>query len=161
MKTHNKILLSGELLLEAANIYKSAKTDTEFAKSILLAGAVINIVSPLLQELGIEPSEIQHAHVVLKLRKIDKDTLTKDQLRKEIGKSLKFSRMAYNSLKHSGKGELKASDDLIFEANLSEEAYFLIGNAIDDFKRLPLPVRTINSELPGELLTLLQSSWIA
>ncbi|ART83179.1 hypothetical protein CBP31_11620 [Oceanisphaera profunda] len=157
MKIHDKILLAGELLLEAANIYKSAKTDAEFAKSILLAGAVINIASPWLQELGVEPSQVQHAHIVLELRKLDKGTLTESQIRKEIGKSLKFSRMVYNSLKHAGNGSLKASEDLTFEADLPEEAYFLIGSAIDDFRRLPLSVRTIN----GELLTLLQSSWIA
>jgi hypothetical protein len=69
-----------------------------------------------------------------------------------------FYRLTYNSLKHAGKGrELKASDDLLFNADLKEEAYFIIGHAIDDYNKLPLDTDRMN-KLPFELLDLLQSS---
>lgn len=162
METHDKILLAGELLVDAAKTYRSAKTNTDFAKSILISGAVIGIVAPWLDELGIKSSRVQFAEIVAELNGINLTALSEKSKRKEIGKSVTFYNLAYNSLKHSGKGEkIKASDDLIFEANLKEEAYYLIGNAIDDYNKLPRSRQTTNTQLSDELLTLLQSDWVA
>lgn len=162
METHDKILLAGELLVDAAKNYRSGKTNVDFAKSILMAGAVIGIVAPWLEELCIKSSQVQLAEIAAKLKGVSLNNLTPKDQKKEIGKSIAFYRLTYNSLKHVGNGnKLKASDDLSFEADLKEEAYYLISSAIDDYNKLPLPQHTINTQLSDDLLTLLQSAWVA
>lgn len=162
MKTHDKILLAGELLLDAANSFHTATTEAEYAKCILLAGAVIGVTAPWLDELGEKSSQIRLAELSAHFQGIDLSELTDKSRKEELGKSLAFYRLAYNSLKHAGKGkEVKASDDLTFKANLKEEAHYLIGSAIDDYNKLPLPQEVINKQLSGDLLTLLQSPWVA
>lgn len=160
METHNKILLAGELLVDAAKNYRSGVENIDFAKSILLAGAVIGIVAPCLEDIGVKSTHRRLAELSAQLKGIDLNPLPPQQRKKEIGKSIAFYRLSYNSLKHAGKGsEIKASDDLLFKANLKEEAYDLINAAIDDYNKLTLSQRTINNELSDDLLTLLQSHW--
>ncbi|SFN28404.1 hypothetical protein SAMN05660284_01072 [Formivibrio citricus] len=162
METHDKILLAGELLVDAAKTYRAGETNIDFAKSILLAGAVIGIVAPWLEELGGKPSQTQLAGMAANLKGVPLTNLPLNEQQKEIGKSIAFYRLTYNSLKHAGRGEkTKPSDDRFFEANLKEEAYYLIGNAIDDYNKLPLSRQTINTKLSDDLLTLLQSHWAA
>lgn len=162
MKTHDKILLAGELLLDAANSFHIATTEAEYAKCILLAGAVIGVTAPWLDELGEKSSQIRLAELSAHLKGIDLSELTDKSREREFGKSLTFYRLAYNSLKHAGKrNDVKPSDDLIFRANLKEEAYYLIGSAIDDYNKLPLSREVINKQLSDDLLTLLQSPWVA
>ncbi len=160
MKIHDKILLAGELLVDAAKIYRFAKTDTDYAKSILISGAVIGIAAPWLEELNIKPSHLQSAEIISKIKGMNLAEMPGKARSKELGKSINFYRLTYNSLKHAGNGKkVKASDDLIFKADLKEEAYYLIGSAIDDYNKLPLSRETINTQLSDELLTLLQSPW--
>ncbi len=162
METHDKILLAGELLVDAAKNYHSGETNVDFAKSILMAGAVIGIVAPWLKELSIKSSHVQLAEIAAKRKFAGQNDPTPQDQKKEIGKSIEFYRLAYNSLKHAGNGsKLKASDDLSFEADLQEEACYLIGSAIDDYNKLPLSRQTINTKLSDDLLTLLQSPWVA
>ena len=52
MKTHDKIQLASEMLLTAAQDYKNAKSEIDYVKCILLAGAVINVTYPLVKEFG-------------------------------------------------------------------------------------------------------------
>lgn len=158
METHNKLYLAGDLLVEAASIYKLGNSNIEFAKSILLAGAVIGIVSPYLEEQKIKSSHVELSELSAQLRKIDLSQLNECERRKEMGRSINFYRMTYNSLKHTGKKDkVKPSQDLILEANLKEEASYLIEHAISDFKKIPFTQSQINNILPDKLLTLLQS----
>lgn len=165
MKTHDKILLAGELLLDSAKTYRSAKSDVEFAKCILLAGAVIGIIGPWLTENGTDSTRIQSsklkAKVVARIQNIDFESLDEKIQKEKVGRYVKFHHLVYNSLKHSGNrnSELKASDDLVFQADLKEEAYCIIGDAILDYNRLPLSQERVNTGLSGDLLTLLQSPW--
>lgn len=133
MEKHHKALLAGELLVEAAKTYRAGDTNVDFAKSILLAGAVIGIIAPWLEELGGKSSQTQWAELAIKLKGIALTDLPLEEQDKEKGKAMAFYRLAYNSLKHAGKGEkIKPSSDLYFEANLKEEAYCLISCAIND-----------------------------
>ncbi len=122
----------------------------------------MGIIAPWLEELGEKPSQVQLAEMAVKLKGVALTNLLPKEQKKEIGKSIAFYRLTYNSLKHAGIGEkIKPSDDLHFEANLKEEAYYLIGSAIDDYNKLPLSQKTINTQLSEDLLTLLQSHWAA
>jgi len=158
MKEYNKIILAGELLVGAAEAYRSAKTDIDYAKSILMSGAVIGIVHPWLIENGIDPSHTQLAKISARIRGIDIASLTKQEQQNELRRSISFHKLTYNSLKHAGnkRKNINAADDLILEANLKEEADYLIGNAIDDYNKLPF---SQNMECHQDLLKLLQSNW--
>jgi hypothetical protein len=161
MEQHNKILLAGELLLDAAKIYKSGVNNVDFAKCILLAGAVIGILTPWLEELGEKPSQIQMAETAAQIKGIDLTKITSKKRKEEIGNSIRFYRLIYNSLKHAGQAHAKiASDDLSFEADLKQEASYLMNSAIDDYNKIPFSQNEINTKLPDELLTLLQSNWV-
>jgi len=160
-KNHNKILLAGELLVEAANEFRLAKNDVGYAKSILLAGAVSLITTPYLRELGIDSMHESLAKVAVQMDGTDISKLTALELKDAVGKGIGYFRFIYNSLKHSGdvRRAIKPSDDLNFSADLREEADWLIDAAISDFTRLPHEQTTINNVFSDELLTLLQSPW--
>ena len=160
-KEHNKILLAGELLVEAANEFRQAKSDVGYAKSILLAGAVSLITTPYLSELGIDSMHESLAKAAVQMDGTDISKLTAKQLYEAVGKGIGYYRFTYNSLKHSGdkRRDIKPSDDLNFTANLREEANWLIDAAISDFSRLPHQLSTINNVFSDELRTLLQSPW--
>jgi hypothetical protein len=156
VKTHDKIILAGELLVEAANECRSAKSDVGFAKSILLAGAVSLIITPWLKEIGIES---MHVFLARRAAELSGKKMSAKELNAAIGKGIGYYRFAYNSLKHAGSKDVKASDDLFFEADLEEEANLLIDAVVFDYKRLPLSQEVVNTKLSSELLTLIQSSW--
>lgn len=160
-KEHNKILLAGELLVEAANEFRQAKSDVGYAKSILLAGAVSLITTPYLRELGIDSMHENLAKAAVQMNGADISKLTEQELKKAVSKGIGYYRFTYNSLKHSGddRRAIKPSDDLNFTADLREEADWLIDAAISDFNRLLQEPNTINNEFSEEFLTLLQSPW--
>lgn len=160
MKEHNKLLLAGEMLLEAAKECRTAKTDVQFVKSILLAGAVSMIVTPILQELDIESLHENLAKRAAEFGGIDLSKLSDKELTKVVGRGLSFYRSTYNSLKHTGfYDKIKPSDDVIFTADLEYEAYLLIDAAIIDFNKIPFSREVINFKLSDELLDLLNSPW--
>jgi hypothetical protein len=137
MKNHNKLLLASELLVESAKIYHSATSDTDFAKAILLAGAVTGIIEPLLLESGTVPSQIQLAKLAVAIDGVEFDDLCKKDQKREIGNFLFYSKFAYNSLKHAGKKDTTAVDDVSFVADLKAEARDIINFAINDFGQIP------------------------
>ncbi len=170
MKKHDKLLLAGELLVEAAKTYRLATRDVDFVKSILMAGAVSGIVSPFLEELGVKPAQTQRAETAVKIRSesarvhgreaVDPDACLRDEWTREIAEFIRFDRFAYNSLKHAGKKpKVKASEDLVLTVDLQKEASYLIESAIDDYKKLPFPQSVVNGQLSNELLELLHSLW--
>ncbi len=160
MKKHDKLVLAGELLLDAAKTYRAATTDVGFAKSILISGAVIGIVGPYLEEIGAKPSQNQYSEIAARLRGIDLETCSKKERSQELGKSLRFYRLAYNSLKHAGDRHTAASDNRFIEADLKNEAGYLLEDAIDDYRRLTMLEPDVNEQLSGELSHLLQSPWV-
>lgn len=138
MKIHNKLLLASELLVESAKTYRSASSDVDYAKAILLAGAVTGIIEPLLSESGTAPSQIQLAKLAVAIGGVALDDLSKNDQKREIGNFLFFSKFAYNSLKHAGgKKDITAADDANFVADLKVEARDIINSAIEDFGQIP------------------------
>jgi hypothetical protein len=161
MKIHNKLLLASELLVESAKTYRTASSDVDFAKSILIAGAVTGIIGPLLKESGTDPAQTQLAKLAAEIDGSKLADLAEREQLLEIGKFLRLSKFAYNTLKHAGgKKDIKAVDDLIFEANLKEEAFWVIDYAITDFRQIFIPQSVINAQLSADFLQLVQSPWV-
>jgi hypothetical protein len=159
-ETHDKILLAGELLVEAAKTYRSGEKNVDFAKSILLAGAVIGIISPCLEENKIEFTQLWRAKIFTKistLKEKKSNPASSNEQKQKIKEALRFYRLVYNALKHTGHGNTPPSADLYFKANLKEEALYLINTAIDDYNKLPISQTKINTQLPDDLLDLLAS----
>ncbi|MBK0114496.1 MULTISPECIES: hypothetical protein [unclassified Delftia] len=158
MKTYNKLVLGSEILVDASETYKNANCDAHFARAILLAGAVLEIIRPLLEELKIdtpmdELADLAHMveHGIPAANKDDRNIY------------LRFYKATYNSLKHAGKdygrNQKKASDDLEIEADLQEEARELIDFAIRSFKRLPLSLDLVAFQLSDKFLDIVHSHY--
>ncbi|MBA5689146.1 hypothetical protein [Rugamonas apoptosis] len=161
-KRHDKLELAGQLLLEAARECRSATSDVGYAKSLLLAGAVENILTPYLDELSAAGSKPEYTPRQVEMARHMENfagAFAGEPPSGDIAAALKFLRNPYNHLKHAGKdrGNDKSlpSEDLMFYADLRNEADWMVAMAIEDYSRLPL-----NPEnLSGELLELLQSFW--
>ena len=127
MSEYNKIIVASSMLLEASTIFDGASSEMDFITSILLSGAVIGIIAPLLSELGGYPTHEILARIA--------DTL--DDNNEERHHPGMF-RTVYNALKHAGnkRKTLKASDDLEFEANLAQEAEKMLYVAKSDFSNI-------------------------
>lgn len=126
---YNKLLLVTEMFMEARDRLLNANRNIDLVTSILLSGAVLGIVSPLVKE--------------------QKKHRTQHQLLAAIAKALDSSqgvhegtfREIYNSLKHSGndRKKIKASEDLDVNADLQIEACRMLEAARDDFNRVEFP----------------------
>ncbi|WP_299263711.1 hypothetical protein [uncultured Psychrosphaera sp.] len=154
MTEHDKIPLAGEMLVQAVKSYEHALKDIDYVTSILLAGAVIGIIAPLLEELDIKSSQVALAELSVK-------SSNSTSLDKKVGRAIGFYRFTYNALKHAGHGKnIPASKDLVIHADLKDEAEFLIRHAVQDYNKIPEPYITleyINNNMPHELLDVLQS----
>jgi hypothetical protein len=156
---HNKLQLAGDLLTEAAKDCRNATCDRDYAKSILLSGAVVGIVAPLLEELGIEPFQLSLAKGAIAFNGHDLPSLSQKEQKGLIGQGLTYYRLAYNALKHAGGGtkKIKPSEDLEFERNLGEEAYHLVDCAIIDYNKIPEQYFPL--QVSDELRKLLADPW--
>lgn len=159
--THNKLLLAGEMLVAASNSYKEASTDIDYIKCILLAGAVINICYPLIEELGGKSKQRSSAELATFLMERSGNVFKGKQKAKQVSRFIGFSNFAYNSLKHTGDKtkDVLPSDDLYFESNLKIEAERIIIDAISDFIGVPFSQSLINTHFSDDLLDLLSSNW--
>ena len=161
MKIHNKLLLASDLLVESAKIYRSAIVNVDFAKSILLAGAVSGIIEPLLREKEIKTSTVEFAESATSLSGVKLTDLSQKDKERQLGKFLRLSKFSYNSLKHAGKKDvIDAINDLDFEADLKEEAYWIIDHAITDFSKIPFTIYAVNELLSDEFRTLMGTPWV-
>jgi len=155
--TINKLELAGQLLVEAVTTYRSGERNVDFAKSILMAGAVVEIVSPLLKEHDIRSHQIKLAALA---KEVDEKS--------DVSKSMIFFRRPYNALKHAGKSSTNKdgtftwktlpSSDLLIDLDLKDEADHLINSAIEDF-RTAVKAGLANLETFDELRNLLQDVW--
>lgn len=158
---HNKLHIASQLLLSASRDFEVATTDADYVKCILLAGAVVNICYPIVEEMGGKSSQRARAELATRLTEIHRDEpfdkKTRDtQVKRFIG----FDVFVYNTLKHAGnsKEKISARDDIFFDADLKHEAENLILTAIDDFRSVPHSPGAIANFDP-ELLTLVNSPW--
>lgn len=154
MKEYNKIYLCEEMLVQSVNFYENSKKDTDYIPSILIAGAVLEIITPLLIELNIETKD----NSLFKVYKILNTSENKKNEKKEY---FYFTKLIYNSLKHAGHGKnLPASNDLKMKANLKEEAEILISKAVNEYNRIPeeyISQHYINNTMSAKTLKVLQS----
>lgn len=161
MKTHDKLHIVSELLLSAARDFDVAKTDADYVKCILLAGAVVNICYPIVEELGGKTSQRGTAELATKLTELHTGAALDKKARDALIKSFIGSDVfVYNALKHAGdrRKNVAATDDIFFEADLKHEARELILIAIDNFRLVPHAPGAIANFDP-ELLTLVNSPW--
>lgn len=161
LKSHDKLRLAGEMLATAAKDFKDAKTDIDYIKCILLAGAVKNIAYPLINEFGRKSKSEESASLATFLmERSEGRTFTKDEKSEYRRRFIAFDNFVYNSLKHSGnyKEGILPSNDLTFEANLADEAKELILGARDEFRRIPFYQSEIN-DFPDHVLDFLNSNW--
>jgi hypothetical protein len=111
--------------MEAHNVYINARRDIDYVTSILLSGAVIGIVSPLLKEQG--------RHTMHELQsKIAKSITEPDEEASHEG----MFREIYNSLKHAGNNKIPASNDLEIHTDLKKEAAHMLDAAKHDFQKI-------------------------
>lgn len=153
MNEYNKITLAGDMLVQAVHNYHRSQKDSDYITSILLAGAVIDIIAPLLTELGMKSSQTS-------LAELSEAMVESSEASSHKKKAKWFYRRIYNSLKHAGAKETPASQDLTLCADLKNEAEFLISHAVGDYSNIPEPYITqedINKKMSYDLLDILQS----
>ena len=161
MAEHNKLQIASQLLLSAARDFETAKTDTDYVKCILLAGAVINICYPIVEETGGKSSQRASAELAARLTEMRTgEPFNAKVWEAQVKRFIGFDAFVYNALKHTGdtRKKVAAFDDIFFQADLKQEARNLILNAIDDFRSVPHSAGAIANFDP-ELLTLVNSPW--
>lgn len=161
MGGHNKLYIASQMLLKAARDFEAATDELEYVNCILLAGAVINICYPIIEEKGGTSKFRQMADLATTIMEMrnGKPMDVKDRSN-QIRRFLSFDLFAYNALKHAGdraKG-IKASDDIFFEADLKREAEQLICAAISDFGSVPHSSAAIRAFDPA-VVDLVRSPW--
>ena len=158
-KPINKIDLCVDMILASARALKAGK-QIDFVTSILLAGAVNEILEPLLQELRIETKRGEFALCAARIaNKNSSDNPIHEKTRKSVFSN---SKSIYNALKHAGNKNrgIKPSDDLEMVVDLCDEAEWSLSFALDNFLALRKPYVTqqkINQVYPDEFLDLFQT----
>lgn len=135
MKTYNKIVVASELFERAHDMFESAETDTDYACSLLVSGAVVGIIAPILEE--------QEGHPMHNLlARIANATAEPDDEKYHPG----FFRVVYNSLKHAGNKskDIQPSEDLEFEADVKREAAHMLDVAKADFSEISVSAEIRN-----------------
>src|SRR5437899_826308 len=94
---YNKIVIAAEMLSEAQKRYFQAMRDVDYVTSILLSGAVIGVVSPLLKEQKRGRTSHQLLARVSKLVAQPDTTSLNEWMFRDV----------YNGLKHAGKDKRK------------------------------------------------------
>lgn len=151
------------MILASARAFKAGK-QIDFATSILLAGAVNEILGPLLQELSIKTKRGEFAlRAACIASKNSSDNPIHEKTRRLVFSS---SKSIYNALKHAGDKKpdgtwrLKPSSDLIMNVDLCDEAEWSLSFSLDNFIALPEPYVTpqkINQVYSDDFLDLYQT----
>lgn len=148
MASFNKIEIAAEMLVESHDRYLLAGLDIDYIVSILLSGAVIGIVGPLLEEQGGHTTHSLLARISNSIEPGDPES--KDGMFRAI----------YNALKHAGndkgKNKVPASADLEIQTDLRLEAARMLDAAKQDFQQISVP-QTIRQRLPSRFIALLES----
>ena len=147
MAAYNKVILASEMFIEAHERFLSATRDVDYVISLMLSGAVVGIVAPLLNEQG-KPSMHQ---LLARLS----DIAEPDGKRAHEG----MFRAVYNGLKHAGNSRkgIAASADLSLNGDLRLEAAEMLEAAREDFTKI-LVTTDLHDQLSPRFVTLLRSS---
>ena len=144
MSTYNKIVMASKMLMEAHNRFESAKSEMDYLSSILLSGAVVGIIAPLLEEQGGHPMHEILARI--------SNFIGEEKMHQGIFREI------YNTFKHSGnkRRNIKPSEDLEIEADLKLEAGRMLEAAKTDFKEIKVSSE-IRNEISGDFIRFLES----
>lgn len=151
MRKYNKIVLASEMFIEAHNKFDSAKSEMDYVSSILLSGAVVGIVAPLLEEQGGHPM-----HEILAL--ISNVLVSEGVLDGNEKAHQGIFREIYNAFKHAGnkRKSIKPTEDLEIETDIKIEAGRMLDVAKSDFKQIEVS-HNIRSQISNEFVQLLES----
>jgi hypothetical protein len=140
--------MASEMFVEAHDRYTNARRHIDYVTSILLSGAVVGIVSPLLKEQGGHSMHELLARIGNLIAEPGEEAAHEGVFR-EI----------YNSLKHAGNKNknIPPSSDLEIQTNLKKEAAHMLDAAKHDFREIEaLP--EVREGLSKEFLTLLEAN---
>lgn len=148
MKRYNKIIVASMMFEESVRIFNAAQSDIDYISSIMLSGAVVGTIAPLLEEQGGHPM-----HEILS--RIGNVMSSVGEEKQHPG----IYRQTYNSLKHSGNKarKIKASEDLEFESDLRLEAVRMLDVAKSDFREVVVPEH-VRAKIAPSFLLLLESN---
>jgi len=147
MATFNKIQVAAEMFLEAHQRYTTASRDIDYITSVMLSGAVVGIISPLLTEQGGHSTHSLLARIGNVVAQPGEPP-TREGMFREI----------YNALKHAGDDRRKVapSKDLEIHADLALEAARMLDAAKQDFRQIQVS-HELKKKLAPEFLDLLES----
>ncbi len=147
MKKYNKIVIASEMFERAHDLFISAKSEMDYASSLLLAGAVVGIIAPLLAEQGGHPT-----HDLL--ASIGNAISDRGHEKQHAG----LYRATYNSLKHAGNNRrgIKASEDLEFVTDIRLEAAHMLDAAKSDYKEIKVSDE-VRQQLTQTFIAILES----
>lgn len=149
MATFNKIQVAAEMFLEAHQRYTTASRDIDYITSVMLSGAVVGIISPLLTEQGGHSTHSLLARIGNVVAQPGEPS-TREGMFREI----------YNALKHAGDDKrskkITPSADLEIHADLALEAACMLDAAKQDFRQIQVS-HELKKKLAPEFLDLLES----
>jgi hypothetical protein len=139
MARFKKIVLASQTFVEAHERFDKASREIDYVTSLMLAGAVCGIVSPLLKE------QAKGTFHVL-LASLFQTTPNEGVFR-----------TVYNGLKHAGLKRIKLlpSADLDIDADLRKEAAWMLEAAREDFSKIIIE-RGLLDQLSEEFLKLIR-----
>jgi len=135
------------MFVEAHKRYATADREIDYVTSILLSGAVIGVIGPLLKEQGGRTTHELLAKIGNIISESGEDPSHEGMFR-----------AVYNSLKHAGNKtqNIRPSDDLEIRTDLRLEAAHMLDAAKDDFLKIEMS-SMVKSSLSVECIELLQS----
>lgn len=143
----NKVQVASQMFIEAHDRYMRATQDIDYIVSIVLSGAVVGIVSPLLKEQGGHTTHSLLARI---------STLIAEPGEQPTREGV--FRTIYNAFKHAGneRRNIAPSIDLEIQTNLKSEAAHMLHAAKQDFREINVLLETINC-LSQQFIGLLES----
>jgi hypothetical protein len=144
METLNKLAVASEMFVEAHNRYVAARRNIDYIVSIMLSGAVVGIVSPLLKEQG---GHTTHSVLARFFSFIAGPNGPAHE---------GMFRNPYNALKHTGdhRLDIAPSSDLENDMELRTEAANMLNAARNDFRQLDVAAEVRSTFPPGFALLL-------
>jgi hypothetical protein len=144
---YNKVVLASEMFVEAHEKFTAAARDVDYVVSLMLSGAVVGVIAPLLNEQG-KPSMHQLLARLSNIAEPDGEPA-------HAG----LFRAVYNGLKHAGnpRKRVAASADLSLNADFRLEAAELLEAPREDFTKI-LVTSEVRAQLSPRFVTLLAPS---
>jgi hypothetical protein len=138
--------MASKMFEEAHKLYSYAKNEMDYVSSILLSGAVVGIIAPLLAEQGGYPMH----EILARISNVMNEDGEKDTKQG-------IFRETYNVFKHAGNRKIKPSEDLEVETNLKLEAGRMLLAAKSDFKEISVSDE-IRINISSNFIQLLKSN---